>query len=58
MLFSDQHPGVTGMPFFFSAAVRICLAGEWSGISSRFDRIEDYIGALLPMSWAFAFIPF
>jgi PAS domain S-box-containing protein/putative nucleotidyltransferase with HDIG domain len=43
---------------FFLLLYGICLAVEWSGISSRFDRIEDYFGALLPMSWAFVFYSF
>ena len=33
----------------------VCLVVEWFGISNSLDRIEDFIGALVPMWWAFAF---
>ena len=36
----------------------ICLAVEWLGITTRLDKLEDYLGALLPMWWAFIFYAF
>ena len=35
-----------------------CLILEWSGITKAFDTIEDFVGALVPMWWAFVFYAF
>lgn len=42
----------------FSLLYGICLAVEWLGITARLDTLEDYLGALLPMWWAFIFYAF
>jgi len=39
----------------FSLVYSFCLALEWSGISDRLENTEDFVGALLPMWWAFVF---
>ncbi|MBU2514112.1 PAS domain S-box protein [bacterium] len=39
----------------FSALYHFFLFLEWTGITTRLDRIEDLIGALIPMWWAFVF---
>jgi len=36
----------------------LCLLLEWSGITRALDTTEDFIGALLPMWWAFVFYAF
>ena len=35
-----------------------CLGMEWSGVTMALDTIEDFIGALIPMWWAFLFYAF
>jgi PAS domain S-box-containing protein len=37
------------------AAYECLITIEWLGITSRLDFFEDYIGALLPLCWLFAF---
>ncbi|MBN2138827.1 MAG: PAS domain-containing protein, partial [Sedimentisphaerales bacterium] len=32
-----------------------CLAMEWSGATSALETLEDFLGALIPMWWAFVF---
>ena len=39
----------------FSLVYALCLALEWSGITMALDRFEDFVGALIPMWWAFVF---
>jgi len=41
--------------FTFMLFYSFCLFLEWSGISKAFDAIENFIGALIPMWWAFVF---
>jgi PAS domain S-box-containing protein len=41
--------------FTFTLLYSFCLFLEWSGISKAFEAIEDFIGALIPMWWAFVF---
>jgi two-component system, cell cycle sensor histidine kinase and response regulator CckA len=41
--------------FCFTLFYSLCLFLEWSGITKTFDTTEDFIGALLPMWWAFVF---
>jgi len=36
----------------------LCLFLEWSGITDALDTTEDFIGALMPMWWAFVFYAF
>ena len=43
---------------FFVLLYNLCLALEWLGITTQLDRVEDYIGALVPMWWAFIFYAF
>jgi len=43
---------------FFMLLYGTCLAIEWLGITKQLDAFEDYIGALLPMWWAFVFYGF
>ncbi len=43
---------------FFMLLYGTCLAIEWLGITKQLDVSEDYIGALLPMWWAFVFYAF
>ena len=40
---------------FFSMIYSLCLELEWSGITKALETLEDFIGALLPMWWAFVF---
>jgi len=47
-----------GCLLFFMLLYGICLAIEWLGITTQLDGFEDYIGALLPMWWAFVFYAF
>lgn len=42
----------------FIIAYSLCLAVEWSGITTALDTLEDFIGALIPMWWAFVFYSF
>lgn len=35
-----------------------CLFLEWSGITKALDTLEDFIGALIPMWWAFVLYAF
>jgi chemotaxis family two-component system sensor kinase Cph1 len=42
----------------FSMCYGICLFFEWSLGTRELDRIEDVIGALMPMWWAFAIYAF
>jgi len=35
-----------------------CLFLEWSGITKALDTLEDFIGALVPMLWAFVLYAF
>jgi PAS domain S-box-containing protein len=44
--------------FTFMLFYSFCLFLEWSGISKAFDAIENFIGALIPMWWAFVFYAF
>ncbi len=39
----------------FTACYHLCLLLEWSGLTKRLDPYEDFIGALIPMWWAFMF---
>ena len=39
----------------FTFAYNLCLFLEWSGVTTALDTMEDFIGALLPMWWAFVF---
>lgn len=43
---------------FFMLLYGTCLAIEWLGITNQLDTFEDYVGALLPMWWAFVFYAF
>jgi len=36
----------------------LCLFLEWSGITKALDTLEDFIGALVPMLWAFVLYAF
>jgi PAS domain S-box-containing protein len=47
-----------GCLLFFMLLYGTCLAIEWLGITTQLDGFEDYIGALLPMWWAFVFYAF
>ncbi len=47
-----------GCLLFFMLLYGTCLAIEWLGITSQLDAFEDYIGALLPMWWAFVYYAF
>jgi PAS domain S-box-containing protein len=49
---SDTRLLLSGL-LIFAMAYGFCLAVEWSGISTALDTLEDFIGALLPMWWAF-----
>jgi two-component system sensor kinase FixL len=42
----------------FIIAYSLCLVIEWSGITTALDTLEDFIGALIPMWWAFVFYSF
>ena len=42
----------------FTLCYGVCLFVEWSWDTRALDRIEDVIGALLPMWWAFAVYAF
>ncbi len=42
----------------FSMIYAACLLIEWTGLSLKLDKLEDFIGALLPMWWAFVFYSF
>lgn len=44
-----------GALVLFSMLYSICLFLQWSGTTSALDPVEDVIGALLPMMWAFFF---
>lgn len=37
----------------FTTGYSFCLVLEWSGITKALDPFEDFLGALLPMWWAF-----
>ena len=39
----------------FSMVYHFCLFMEWSGTTTSLNIYEDFIGALLPMWWAFVF---
>ena len=39
----------------FTLVYSFCLFLEWSGITKALDPFEDFIGALVPMWWAFVF---
>jgi len=41
--------------FCFTLFYSFCLILEWSGITKAFDTTEDFVGALIPMWWAFVF---
>jgi len=43
---------------FFSLIYSFCLFVEWSGITKALDTFEDFIGAILPLWWAFVFYAF
>jgi len=43
---------------FFSLIYSLCLALQWSGVTNKFENIEDFVGALIPMWWAFVFYAF
>ncbi len=47
-----------GWLLIFTLIYSLCLFLEWSGISSAFEKIEDIIGALIPMWWLFIFYGF
>ena len=47
-----------GWLLIFTLIYSLCLFLEWSGISSAFEKIEDIIGALVPMWWLFIFYGF
>jgi len=47
-----------GWLLFFTLAYSLCLFLEWSGITSALEKIEDIIGALVPMWWLFIFYAF
>jgi PAS domain S-box-containing protein len=42
----------------FSLFYSTCLFLQWSGLTDALDPVEDVIGALLPMMWAFFFYAF
>jgi len=42
----------------FMGSYGFCLGLEWSGITEALDTLEDFIGALIPMWWAFVFYAF
>jgi len=42
----------------FTLVYDLCLALEWGGVKIDLDPIEDIIGALLPMWWAFILYAF
>ena len=48
---------LTGLLFFILIYL-ICLILEWSGLTGDFDPIEDVVGAVVPMWWAFLFYGF
>ena len=48
------YAGLLVSTLFYS----FCLLVEWAGITNALDTIEDYIGAVLPMWWAFIFYGF
>ncbi|MGB3056784.1 MAG: ATP-binding protein [Candidatus Omnitrophota bacterium] len=39
----------------FTLVYSLCLFLEWAGITKALDILEDLIGALIPMWWAFVF---
>ena len=41
--------------FIFSSTYYACLVVQWAGITKALDPLEDLVGALLPMWWAFVF---
>ena len=43
--------GLLAFTLFYSS----CLFLEWAGITNALDPFEDFIGALVPMWWAFVF---
>jgi two-component system, sensor histidine kinase and response regulator len=45
------YAGLLGFTLFYS----FCLFVEWAGITVAFETIEDIIGAMMPMCWAFIF---
>lgn len=47
-----------GWLLIFTLIYSLCLFLEWSGISSAFEKIEDIIGALVPMWWLLIFYGF
>jgi len=42
----------------FMLIYSLCLALEWSGTTSALESLENFIGALIPMWWAFVFHAF
>jgi len=42
----------------FMGVYSLCLGLEWSGVTTALDTLEDFIGALIPMWWAFVFYAF
>jgi two-component system cell cycle sensor histidine kinase/response regulator CckA len=42
----------------FSMFYSVCLFFEWAGITGALEPLEDLIGALIPMWWAFVFYAF
>ena len=53
-LVRDAKLLLTGL-FTFTLFYSSCLFLEWSGITKALDPFEDFIGALVPMWWAFVF---
>ena len=53
----DARVVLTGL-LAFIIFYTLCLVLEWSGATNAFERTEDFIGALVPMWWAFVFYAF
>lgn len=43
---------------FFMGIYAFCMGMEWSGITKSLETVEDLVGALVPMWWAFVFYGF
>jgi len=50
--FHDSRFVLSGL-LITSMLYAVCLTLEWTGITDAFDTVEDFLGALLPMWWAF-----
>ena len=48
----------TGLLVFTLFFYNFCLLMEWSGITRRLDVLENFVGVLVPMWWAFVFYAF